>query len=282
MLPSKKVLSLLVLATALVASIIIVFGKDKSSQAINYASNLVAGEKVTVPENPNWQNELNGVSTLAKTVTTSTEVATAPETVTDTVSKSLLSNYLVLKQNGTLDQTSAQNLVDQTVNYIQKTGGQVTRISEINLVADNGKQSIKEYGENLGKILKENKPQTIKNEVDIIKKAAESGDISKLNDLDSIIAVYEDLNKELVKMPVPKTFVTAHLDLVNGIMGMATALKEMKTTFNDPVKSLSSMQLYQEGTTIFVQALQATRVFITQNNIVYEQGSGGYYLLYGL
>ena len=81
---------------------------------------------------------------------------------------------------------------------------------------------------------------------------------------------------------MPQTFVKAHLDIINGIKGMVISLKEMKTIFDDPIRSLTSIQLYGDGITIFTQALKATVVFIVQNKIIYKQGSGGYYLLYGI
>jgi len=84
-LPSKKVLSVFVLTAALVAAIIIAFSRDKASSAINYTSDLVAGEKVSIPENPNWQNELSGVSQNTAPVQISENTPTE-STLTDTVS----------------------------------------------------------------------------------------------------------------------------------------------------------------------------------------------------
>jgi hypothetical protein len=279
--PSKKVLSIFILTAALVISIIIVFGRDKSSSAINFASNLVAGEKLSIPENPNWQNELGGVTTNIEPIQTNSGTSTG-ETTTDTISKTLISNYLALKQSGTLDATSAQKLVDQTVSLFDQLGDKIVLNTNLNIIPDNGKQSITDYGEKLGMILKTNKPKEIKDEREIIKLSVSSRDPSKMNDLDSIIAVYENIANELIKMPVPKTFVKAHLDMTNGVKGMAMALKEVKTVFDDPMKSLQTIQLYKEGATIFTEAKQATNVFIINNNIIYKQSSGGYYLLYGI
>jgi hypothetical protein len=281
MLPSKRVLSVFILAAALVAAIIIAFGRDKASSAINYASNLVIGEKISIPENPNWQNELGRVGVDATLIQTE-ESTTTPETTTDIVSKTLMTNYLALKQSGKLDQESAQKLIDQTVDYLNKTDNQVIRTTQLNIIVDNGKKSVTDYGENLGNILKKNRPKEIIDEREIISAAVNSRDISKINELDAVIAVYEKIADELIKMPVPQTFVKAHLDLVNGAKGMALALTEIKAVFSDPVKGLQAMQLYTDGVTIFTQAIKATVVFISQNNIVYKQDSGGYYLLYGI
>lgn len=279
--PSKKVLSIFIITIALVVAIIIGFGRDKSSQAINYASNLVVGEKVSIPENPNWQSELGGIALPAQAGQNTTSSSTG-DSVTDTISKSLISNYLALKQSGTLDNTSAQNLVDQTINLFDQTGDKTVLTTELNIIPDNGTQSMIEYGENLGNVLKNNRPKEIIDEREIIKNAISSKDSSKLNELDSVIAVYEKIASDLMKTPVPQTFVKAHLDMVNGAKSMAIALKEIKTVFNDPIKGLQTLELYNNGVTIFVEATRATRDFINKNNIVYKQGSGGYYLLYGI
>jgi hypothetical protein len=280
--PSKKVLSILIVIIALVAAVIITFGRDKSSTAINFASNLVAGEKVSIPENPNWQNELGGIS--ASTTVAQTGEAGEATSTTDIISQSLISNYLALKQSGTLDSTSAQNLVDQTANYINQANNQVVQVTQkyLNIVADNGKQSITDYGENLGNILRNNKPKVVVDERQIITAAVSSKDQSKIDELDGVIAVYEKIVNDLIKMLVPKTFVKAHLDMINGTRGMIISLIEIKTIFSDPVKSLQAIQLYKDGATVSTQAMNATIVFIKKSGIIYEQGSGGYYLLHGI
>jgi len=281
MLPSKKVLSTFILVMAMVVAIIIAFGREKSSTAINFASNLVMGDKISIPANPNWQAELGNVAVnLDQTQQEDNE--SIEETATDIVSRSLISNYLALKQNGTLNNESAQKLIDQTLALTNQLGGQVVLETKLNIIPDNGVQTITDYGNNLGNILKNNKPKEIKDEREIISQAVASKDPQKIEELDGIIVIYENIATDLTLMPVPQTFVKAHLDIINGIKGMVISLKEIKTIFDDPIRSLSSIQLYGDGITIFTQALKATVVFIVQNKIIYKQGSGGYYLLYGI
>jgi hypothetical protein len=277
-LPSKKVLSIFIVVAAMVAAIIIGFGRDKASSAINYTANLVAGEKVSLPENPNWQNELGGAVQNAEPVQTQ-ESASVPETTTDTISKALMSNYLALKQSGTLDQTSTQKLIDQTVDYVGTSGSINIETPKLNIIPDNGRQSITDYGENLGNILKNNRPKEIIDERAIISDAVNSENSSKIDELGPVIAVYEKIASDLTKIPVPQTFVKAHIDMTNGAASMALGLQEVKVVFNDPVKGLAALQLYGKGLATFSQALKATSIFIDQNKIIYKQGSGGYYLL---
>ena len=268
---------------ALVASIIIAFGRDKTSSAVNFASNLVARDKISIPENPSWQNELGVVGENSEQTPTEGSTTTK-ETTTDVISRTLIANYLALKQSGKLDNASAQKLINQTVNYIDQTSAKtvVTTQSDLNVVADNGKKSITDYGENLGNTVKNKKISDVGNELNILVQMINSGDQSRIKELDNIIANYEKIIAALVKMPVPKTFIKVHLDIVNGINGLMLALKEAKNISDDPLKGLSILQMYQKSAVTLSIAVNATIVFIKQNNVVYEQGSGGHYLLYGI
>lgn len=280
-LPSKKVLSIFILVAALVAAIIITFGRDKASSAINYTSNLVAGEKVKIPENPNWQNELSGIAINTEPAQVE-DASSTPETATDAISTALMSNYLALKQSGTLDTTSTQKLLDQTVGLFDQFGSKVVLNTNLNVIPDNGKQSIADYGENLGNILRNDKPKVVIDERQVITAAISSNDPSKMAELDAVIAVYEKMANDFTKMPVPQIFVKAHLDLVNGLNNLVLSLTEVKKVLNDPVSGLTALQTYGKSAVAFTQAMAATKDFITKNKIIYKQGSGGYYLLYGI
>lgn len=287
--PSKKVLSIFIVTAALVVSIIIGFGRDKTSQVINFTNNLVAGEKNSIPENPNWQSELGSIAPSEEpdqntgSPESETDSSTG-ETATDILSRNLISSYLTLKQNGTLDNTSAQTLIDQTINSANKTASSIVLLSEsqLNIIADTGQQSITGYGENLGSILKKNNLKGAEDRLMLINDAIKSKDQSKMAELDNIIAIYQKTFNELLQMPVPRTFVKAHLDMVNSIKKMIQALTDIKTTLSDPVKGLLAIQTYQTGAGVFINAMQAIGVFIKQNRVIYEQNSGGYYLLYGI
>lgn len=277
--PSKKVLSLLILSSAIVAVVIIVSGQSSGSPSKNMASALRPGEKIAIADNPNWQSDFSKIN---QNITQSESSSTQSGSVTDTVSTSLMSNYLALKQNGLLDNTSAQKLVDQTVNLADKLGTQNITSATLRVIPDNGAQTMYEYGDSLGNVFRSNKPTEIKNEVEIITSAINQKDSSKIGELDGIISVYQNIENDLLKMPVPQTFAKAHLDMVSGLEETIVALKEMKNVFKDPIKSLEALKIYQDGIVKFTGAKRATNNFLLKNNIVYKQGSGGYYLIYGI
>lgn len=281
-LPSKRIVSVLIVIAALVASVIIAFGGEKSSSVINYASDLGTGDKVRIEENPNWQQELLNATQGTKLVATTTSIA--PANLTDTVSQSLMANYLALKQSGLLDQESAQKLLDQTVNYIDNSSAFVAKLtqSDLNVVDDNGSQSIAAYGENLGNITKKRSRAQIEADLQLVLATIQAPTQDQINKLDSIVESYKQIETLLVKMPVPKTFIKAHLDIVNGLRGIIQAMTDLKSISDDPFRGLTAFQVYQQNLLTLSRALEATTTFIKQNNIAYKQGSGGYYLLYGI
>ena len=131
--PSKKIISVFIVVAALVFAIIIAFGRDKSSVVINVASNLVTGDKISIPENPAWQEELLKANAKAEKVQIENSTSTE-ETVTDKASIGLISNYLALKQNNKLDSTSAQKLIDQTILYVGQASSPGTKIARSDLI----------------------------------------------------------------------------------------------------------------------------------------------------
>ncbi len=280
--PSKKVVSVFIISIALVFSIIVAFGGRGASQAISDASSLVVGDKINVPQNTNWQNELGSVSNSIPIVDPNTTQTQDSETVTDIISKGLVANYLVLKQNNNLNNDTAQSLVDQATQTIDQNSNVNVLPSDLNIVENSGTKSINDYGENLGSILKKVSTGTKANELEILQSALNEQNPKKLNDLDLAIEEYKKMEDMLMRMPVPSIFVKAHIDTVKGVRGIILGLKQIKSVFSDPLLGLNGVQVFKNGGDLFVQAVRASSEFIMKNKVQYKQGSGGYYLLYGI
>lgn len=284
-LPSNKVLGSFIITIALVFSIIIAFGREKSGEAINFANNLVAGEKISIPENTDWKNELNEISISGDPIklAEANNEASQKTTLTESVSVSLMSNYLSLRQNESLDIESAQNLIDQTDSFLYGYGLTLYTEKDLNIIEDNTKLALERYGEELGNILKNSKSgKKMINEVEVFKEAVGSEDPEKLKELENVAKVYDQISLNMLKMQVPRVSVKAHLDMVNGIRGVSLALNNLKDLFTDPVLGLEGMRKYQESAQFYFSARKATAQFLLVKKVNYKQGSGGYYLIYGI
>lgn len=283
-LPSKRVLSVLVLGIAIVLSVIIVFG-DKQAGGALASSGLVLspGEKILLPKNPNWESELNQLSQDTSGISDQTEITPENQTITDTVATSIFSNYLALRQNGLLNQNSADKLLDQSVKFVEKLEENTPWKVTLKTTKDDGIEAKIKYGENLGNIFKKNIPTQKLNELQIVTEAINQNDPSKIEgDLSLIISVYENIYYDLTETEVPSNFIKPHAEMLNGMSEIIYSLKQIQKIFEDPIVGLQAIKKYQEGGIKFATASQTIRNFLLQNNAIYEQGSGGYYFLYGI
>lgn len=281
--PSKKILSLLILMSALVFSIIIIFGEEKSTKTIESLGNIVSGEKITIPERSDWQSELERVGDNAQVVfANNTQESTSTKTYTDRVSETLFSNYLVLKQNNSISNATAQDLVNQTQDFIERDNYTSFKRSQLSLLPDGGTKQMEEYGEILGIFIKANKQNGFTNELKILQEAIAGGETEKLSNLKTIASTYEKMSYNLMMMGVPLKFADAHLDMANGLRSVSIALTNISNITEDPVLGLEAMGKYQENALLFLNAMRSTAEYIKANKITYKQGTGGYYLLYGI
>jgi hypothetical protein len=284
-LPSKRAQSIIVILLGVTVGIVLIFGQNTVKSGVKSINTLVVGEKVALPENPNWQEDFGkataGTINSSITLENSTS-ASSSQTLTDTVSRSLMANYLVLKQNGSLDANTAQNLVTNTAGYIQAMKAEKITVNALNLIPDNGQKTMTEYGDRLGNIIKSNRPAKSMNEVEIIKSAVQTRNTEEIKELEKIALIYSNLAKDLQKMPVPQKFARAHLDIVNSLLGISGSLNQITKIFEDPMQGLAALQTYQESASTYVSAHKSIIDFLTQNKISYKQGSGGYYLMHGI
>ncbi len=283
-LPSRKIISMLVVTVALVISIVIVAGERKSKQTIGSLGNIVSGSKVTIPERNSWQDELDTVSDNAQVNIVENKVAEedTQTSYTDKVSETLISNYLVLKQNNQVSVASAQNLVDQTQELVEKEDFKTFRRSQLSLLPDSDTKQMQEYGEVLGSFIKANKKNGFTNELSVLQEAMVGGNIKELSKLEGVAKTYEKMSYNLMMMGVPLRFADAHLDMANSLRRVSFALLDMASIEKDPVLGLEGMKRYQEGAITFITAMRSTAEYLMSKGITYKQGSGGYYLFYGI
>lgn len=279
--PSRKVISILIISIGLVASTILIFGDRKMTSTIT--GGLISnGPEVKLAQNTNWQADISSLSLEQKEV--SNIQASSNKNVTEALTQSIVSNYLSLKQNGELDSNSANTLVDQAINYSEGQIGSTLKYksSDILVLPDNSSTSIRNYGASLGTILKSSKNDPGDNETTIVKKMLTTKDKTYIEDLLRIQVAYENIVSSLSKTAVPSSFTNTHLELMNGIEGLANAVGIFTTVFDDPIKSVGAIELYNTSMASFIKAISKIRIDILNQGVVYKQGESGYYLYYGI
>ncbi|MEK9185684.1 MAG: hypothetical protein AAB863_02810, partial [Patescibacteria group bacterium] len=159
--PSRKIISIFIVAVALVASIILGFGKNSSIGVVREIANtgaLSKGPEIKIPENKNWLSDLSPL-TLNPAEVSSLEASATPN-LTAQVSESLIANYLALRQGGDLNDTSAFELVNQAATFTESAfvATKTYTTADILVSPDNSQEAIRKYGNDLGNALKINIP----------------------------------------------------------------------------------------------------------------------------
>lgn len=279
MMPSKKVLSVFIISLSIVIFIILIFKKEELIKVVDFGNSLVSGESLTIPQNPDWQNQISSLEIQNKNLNTTNSTS---DNLTDTTTVSLMSNYLALKESGLLTEDSALRLIDETLNFIGTSGQSKTNSGfNLKIVSTTG-ISVFQYGENLGLILKNNNPINLRNGLAITSEAIESKDPQLVKDLSIVINESESLISKIREMDVPSIFEKNHRGMLEGLILISESLRDLQKVFTDPVVALNSLDRYVSGVNMFTSSGMGIFTFIKDSGIIYEQGSGGYFLLYGI
>ena len=281
--PSKKVISIFIICSALVFTIIIISKPEAPYSNSNLKSTVsVSGKnpEVNTGDNPNWQKEISGIGegVIAPEEATSTE-----ETLTDAFSRSFMSNYLALKQSGSYNDTSATNLINQSLDFINKTDIKQFEIKDIIISPDNSKASLTKYGNDLGSALKTNRPEGgAKNEMEIFKEMLRAEDPSFKKDLLYISETYNNLGISLSKIIVPSKFAEKHLSSMNALRAISEAVADLSTALEDPVKSIQAINSYEKNFGVLTENSRVVKVELVKAGVNYKQGENGYYFYFGI
>lgn len=276
--PSRKIISILILTSAVVAGIIILASSEKVER--NNKGQVVALDapevKLTSQNTSDWKKDLSILPASSGVSTTSAE------TLTDQVSQSLVANYLAIKQQGKLDEGTVQKLINQASEAALQP--KLPKYTSANLLisTDNSQNAVRVYGAQLGNAFKINAPITRKDEIDVFSAMLQNKDVSEAENLLNISRYYQNIAESLVGITVPSSYTSLHLQLVNGYNEAATSLKGMATFLNDPLKALGSLYSYQVATPNIINSSTGIKTKILKDGVFYKQGESGYYFYYGI
>lgn len=284
--PSRKIVAIFIISVALVASVILAFGKEKAAQIVKGGS-ISTGPATEysgkLPKNTSWQSDISSLSLRPTDLSLSATSST--QNLTDKVSESLIGNYLSLRESGNLNDTSAASLINQAVNFTESDQNAPLSYTTADIVvsSDNSGKTVRRYGTELGNAFKVNKPAEAKNEIAIFSEMLQKQDRTRVSELKEIALIYRHIEESALHIQVPSSYAQIHLDLLNNLDKIARSVDLMSTIFDDPLQAMRGVGNYQTGIIGFGSALSKIRIKILKDDkIVYKQGESGYYLYYGI
>jgi len=185
-------------------------------------------------------------------------------TQTDKFSREFLATVTTLGQNGAIDQSG--NMDQATVdklsaslsNSVQNSPQRkIYKISDLKITSDISVTTIKKYNGVLNGLYK--KLSTKYGVVDVLQKFSPNEtnvDSTVLTELDPIIKELNTFVDGMVKMEVPKSLATLHLNMLNRLEGVIENLNDIKLYDTDPIVSFQGINKYETNSTNMQLAAQ--------------------------
>jgi hypothetical protein len=162
----------------------------------------------------------------------------------DLISREFFARYMELRQSGTSkDKPSQEILAERTAGNIVLSQPGKYELKDIITKPENDIDSIKQYGKDITNIFQKNAVKA-RNEAVIAKEAFESEDFEILKEIDPSIDSYKNIINSLLKLRVPKTIETLHLDLINAMNGSLFVAKSFRNSGVNPVEGVQAVQYY--------------------------------------
>ncbi|OGI63209.1 hypothetical protein A2818_00175 [Candidatus Nomurabacteria bacterium RIFCSPHIGHO2_01_FULL_40_12] len=170
-------------------------------------------------------------------------------TETDKFSREFFATIATLNQNGAMDQETIEKLSSSLAEHIQNSPPRkVFVLADMKIKNDNSLQAIKNYDNTLNNIYK--KYPVKENVMNVLQRFIvdqDNVDSSALLELDPIIEQTKKIIDAMVKMEVPQSFASLHLEFVNGLQNSTENLTDIKLYDSDVIVALSGISKYEKN-----------------------------------
>ena len=178
-------------------------------------------------------------------------------TETDKFSRELFSTIAALNQNGAMDQATADKISESLAERIQNSPPRkVYALSDLKISAKDDAKAVQDYSQALVNI--QAKYPVKATVIDVLQKFIideNNVDSSVLSELDPIIEQTRKIIDATVKMSVPQSIVSPHLDFLNALQRLVENTSDIKLYDTDVIISLGGISQYDQNTTALQSAI---------------------------
>ncbi|MFO0718588.1 MAG: hypothetical protein U0522_00980 [Candidatus Paceibacterota bacterium] len=207
-------------------------------------------------------------------------------TLTDKVAMETFAQYVNYKQTGVpITPEFTQKLVDAVFgNATEKQNlAKFTSKNLSNIVENENADTIHKYGNDFWGIVAKNTPKTaLENEYVIFLNAIQAEDEKELKKLDPLAEGYTNTIKEMLVMPVPRSAVERHLDILNSMNSILAHIEDMRVYFKDPTRGFRALVYYKDSVPELQKSLENLISYFKEKNITYVEEESGYSLMHSI
>ncbi len=184
----------------------------------------------------------------------------SPENLTETdkFSQELFSTVATLNQTGGLDEMTADKISSSLAEHIKNSvPKKIYTLADLKIINSDSNQTIQNYAEVLDNVFKKYPMDYSIN--DVLQKFVVDGnnvDTSVLVELDPIITQLKKVISEMIKISVPKSLSSLHLDFLNGLERLSENLSDIKLYDSDAIVALGGVSQYKNNSALLESSVK--------------------------
>lgn len=197
--------------------------------------------------------------------------------LTGILGRQFFAEYLTLKQSGAEigESTQAELINSFLTNLAIPEPNDAHTLSDVKTYQPKTKEEIKEYGNNLGLIIKRHFDAIPETELTIFNNALANENESELEKLNPLILAYKNTAIQFLELGTPQNLSKDHLKIINTFQQISKQLTNMKKVFADPVLAIASLKQYQKTSQEAYTALQNIHLSFLGQKIAFTEGEPG-------
>lgn len=246
------------------------------------------GEEVRAKRNPT----IPGPDDAQQPATNKTQ-RIAPDLSDDTKKISLTDLFfqsafvnMAAGQTDSISESDAQAMLQETIQNasIDALTSRVYTKKDIPHIIPTSKQSVQNYGNELGRITQQYQRLGERKELQIVQSELEEMALSQkpqqsypdIDGLEPIAADYKSLISEYQNIPVPTDAVAIHVRILTIEQSLHDAINSMKSIASDPMGGIFALQQYQDALTETQTIIQDLRSYFNAHEVTFSPSDPGY------
>lgn len=201
--------------------------------------------------------------------------------LTESISKDILSRYLAVKQlkGKNLDKATKEKLVSSLLSDINDFSRDKSyKISDVKISEDNSRMALRNYGNRIGSVVEkysEFNPAP-EPELKVFKESVETNNEAGLKKLDANVNAYGNLATGLMEMEVPSNIKELHLNLANSFLRMRDIIAKLRNFFQDSLGALMALKKYPSAGEEMFNALLSVNNYFRDHGVSFSKDEPGF------
>ncbi len=197
-------------------------------------------------------------------------------TLTDIFARDFTTGYFALKQGGRYNDENRDKLIKTLMAGMNTASVKEYTINDLVLSQKSDIETIKKYGNALGKALKDFYRGLPTGELTILETAIKNDDKEGLSQLEEFAGTYKNVAQVIAKITVPLVLQSTHLELLNGYNGIGEALKGLQNVLDDPVGGAVYIKTHRENNGLVDTAFKDLKNYFSKSGIRFNKKEDGY------